>query len=95
VNWIHLGWDRVKWRALVNTATNFRVSWMSGTFWTGWATISFSRRTLLHAVSYIRSGSAQNFINLIIFDYWHATCVILRFKNGFLYCVYLSVKSVH
>jgi hypothetical protein len=26
VNWIHLGWDRVKWRALVNTATNFRVS---------------------------------------------------------------------
>jgi hypothetical protein len=38
VDWIHLAQDRNQWRDLGNLLT-------------GWVTISFSRRTLLHGVS--------------------------------------------
>jgi hypothetical protein len=44
VDWIHLAQDRDQWRTLVNTI-------MIGDFLTGWVTISFSRRTLLHGVT--------------------------------------------
>jgi len=35
----------------VNTLTKFRTAWTAGNFLNRWATISFSRRTLLHGVN--------------------------------------------
>jgi hypothetical protein len=50
-DWIHMDQYRDKWQAVVNTVTNFQVLWISGKFLTSWAAISYSRRTLLQAVS--------------------------------------------
>jgi hypothetical protein len=52
VEWMHLAQNRDQWRALVNTEMNLRVPWKAGNFLTRIATVSFSRRTLLHGVSY-------------------------------------------
>jgi hypothetical protein len=39
--------ERDKWRAVVHTVMNFPI------FFTSWGTVSFSRRTLLHAVGWL------------------------------------------
>jgi hypothetical protein len=51
VDWFHLVQDRKKWLASVNTVTNFRVPHKVGNFLIIRVTISFSRRTLPHAVN--------------------------------------------
>jgi hypothetical protein len=48
VDWMHLAQDRDQWQGPVNT-----VMYIRGGFLTSWITIWFSRRTLLHVVSYI------------------------------------------
>jgi hypothetical protein len=52
VDWIHLAQDKDLWRTLVNTVMNLRVPYKAGSFWTSLVAVSFSRRTLLHEVSY-------------------------------------------
>jgi hypothetical protein len=47
---IHLVQDEVQWQAVVITVIYFRVLQRAGNFLTSSATISFSRRMLLHVV---------------------------------------------
>jgi hypothetical protein len=47
MDWIHLAQERVQWWALVNTVLN-----LPAHFLTSLVNITFSRRTLLHRVSY-------------------------------------------
>jgi len=51
MNWIELAEERDRWRALVNEVMNLRVPKSAGNFLTSCKPVSFSRRTLLHAVS--------------------------------------------
>jgi hypothetical protein len=51
MNWIELAQDRDKLWVLVNVVMNIRVPQNAGNFLTNYKPVSFSRRTLLHAVS--------------------------------------------
>ena len=51
VDWIELAQDNDKWYALVNTVINCWVPYNLVNFLTNWGTSSFSRMSLLHAVS--------------------------------------------
>jgi hypothetical protein len=51
VDWIHLDQDRDQWLTLVDTVMNLRVPYRAGNSLINWVTVSFSNRTLLHAVS--------------------------------------------
>ena len=51
MDWIGLAQDRDRWRTLVSGVMNLRVPWNAGNFLTSCKTVSFSRRTLHHAVS--------------------------------------------
>jgi hypothetical protein len=48
VDWMHLVQDRDQWQVLVNTVMNLQ----TGNFLTDSVTVSFSRRILLHGVSF-------------------------------------------
>jgi hypothetical protein len=50
VHRIHLGQNKDKWQALVNTVMKFGVPQNVGNYLTSRGTISFSRRTLFHRV---------------------------------------------
>jgi hypothetical protein len=51
LDWIVLAKDRDRWQALVDAVMNLRVPYNVGNFLTGYKSVSFSRRTLLHGVS--------------------------------------------
>jgi hypothetical protein len=55
-HWINMAQDRDRWRALVNTVPNLRVTSEAENFLTGWATVSFSRRILFHGVRWIKNA---------------------------------------
>jgi len=54
--WIRLIWLRIRdrWRALVNKVTNLWLPQSARNFLTNWEPVSFSKMTLLHAVSKIQ-----------------------------------------
>jgi hypothetical protein len=52
VNWMHLAQDTDQFWAVVNMVMNLRVPQKVENFLTTRVTTGFSRRTLLHAVSY-------------------------------------------
>ena len=51
VDWIGLAQNRDRWQALVNVILKLWVPYNVKNFLTGWKSVSFSRRTLLHWVS--------------------------------------------
>ena len=51
MEWIGLAHDRDRWRTLVSAVMNLRVPWNAGNFLTSCKPVSYSRRTLHHAVS--------------------------------------------
>jgi len=51
MDWIGLAQDRDRWWMLVSAVMNLRVPWNAGNFLTSCKPVSFSRRTLHHAVS--------------------------------------------
>lgn len=52
IYWIHVVQDKDKWLALVSMVMNYWVQKNVWNFLASWATAGFSRRALLHAVSY-------------------------------------------
>ena len=50
-DWMELAEDRDRWRTLVSTVMNIRVSKIRGISWLAAEPVSFSRRNLLHGVS--------------------------------------------
>jgi hypothetical protein len=75
MDWIGMAHDWDRWRALVSAVMNLRVPQNAGNFLTSWQSASFSRRTLLHGVSYVwmafllaNVGSAQH--TIIGLPYW-------------------------
>jgi len=51
MDWIGLAQDRDRWRTLVSVVMNLQVPGNAGNFLTSCKPVSFSRRTLHHAVS--------------------------------------------
>jgi hypothetical protein len=52
MDWIEVAQNRHKWLAAVNAVMNLRVPPNAGNFLTGEGTICFTRRTVLHGVSW-------------------------------------------
>jgi hypothetical protein len=51
VDWIDLAKDRNRWRALVNSVLNLRVSWNAGKLSSGLTTSGLSSSAQLHTVN--------------------------------------------
>jgi len=52
MDWIDLAQERDRWQALVNSVMNLWAPLNAGNFLTVWEPVSFSRRILLHGVSF-------------------------------------------
>jgi hypothetical protein len=74
VDWIHLGQGTVQCLALVNTVTNFQTIQTADNLLSSWATLSVSRRTLLHG------GRCQSMSRSI--SLWVRRCTYMLFVNG-------------
>jgi len=57
VVWMHMSQYSDHWRAVVNTGMNLRVPQKADNFLTSRVTVDFSRRILVHGVSYLVNNS--------------------------------------
>jgi hypothetical protein len=60
--WWVMGWSHlIHWRTLVYTVINFLLLWKPGNFWATQVIVSFSGKTVLHAVSTKRDQCIYDF----------------------------------
>jgi hypothetical protein len=52
VNWIHLAQDIDQWWVLLDTVMNLQLPYYAGNFLSSETTVSFSRKTRFHGISY-------------------------------------------
>ena len=60
MEWIELAQDSDRWHALVNMLMNLQVPYNARNFLTNWKPVSFSRTTLLHAVTLYQQQALTN-----------------------------------
>ena len=77
MDWIDLAHGMDRWRWLVNVVMHVLVPLNAGNFLTGWEPVSFSRRTLLHGVSYqmnsFRFLYKISFLDAFVTELWIGT----------------------
>ena len=72
-NWVHLGQDRDKWRAVVTAVMKLPVSWHVGNLLTWFGSRSASRNAPQHVVGYWVSFEMSTLVKMHVVMFWVMT----------------------